>query len=280
MDEQDPTLLTSLGIAFDSIVSKVLQLDKLDGLSLAQLKSFQRLYSQFSYRCRYTGCKGSVIGFPSEAAREIHEQKHIRRLFCPNSNCSRGRLGFKNRNELEAHRRLYHETTLLIPPRIRSRKIAMTEDIALSIIQEEIPMQTKLAKFIKLGENAKLNSLVEKLFPDSHYDKHETWTAEYNPSVRKSLEIKLRYTFDQKSVVTSGSFSRDGTHLVICMNHLVKVYLVNTGELVQEIAMNEDLIHEGNMYTRDVVFNSDGSEICAACDDGQLRVSRAGSLSA
>ena len=101
-------------------MNQLLSTADLPDISNEQLDKFRRQYSLCSFRCRFTPCTSSSLGFPSESVRAFHEKLHVKRLFCGRPNCARGRIGFARLKDLDTHNKTYHEEgSILVPLRIR-----------------------------------------------------------------------------------------------------------------------------------------------------------------
>ena len=119
--KNDRTLFSKLTTDFETAVTRLLSQDEVSGISRATLEAFQKSYASTAFRCRFPNCPRSSIGFPSSKLRTEHEAAHLRRVYCKIESCQWGRIGFKNKNGLDAHARKHHgeKPTLPIPPKVR-----------------------------------------------------------------------------------------------------------------------------------------------------------------
>lgn len=209
-NDRDPTLFTKLGNAFNSIVSELLRLTNLPGLPSDQLESFRQLHSQSLFKCRFSRCRNSSAGFPTEVARETHEQQHTRLLFCPESTCSRGKIGFKNQTELQSHKRVYHdEANLLIPRRLRGD--AGSE-------MQKLDSSTLTAEYVV---------------------KDTEWEAIYNPRIPRTLTCKQLHRLQSRGGATVGAFSPDDALVALSVGRSIHTYSTRTGKYLATVFEGE-----------------------------------------
>lgn len=242
---QDVTLFTTLSVRFSERVSHLLSGSFVSAeIPQDQLDRFRKQYLQFSFRCRFAPCTGASLGFASDTLRASHERLHVKRLFCDKPNCSRGRIGFRHQNDLEAHNRTYHEEgSILVPPRVRKRFDAHTAfneppsilyddggflpnaDNQLALLAEQHVTKYKTSIPFEVDEIEQALTTWERPQPQEN-----GFAVLLNEKLKSSLDVKLMRTLEHISRVFCVDLSPDDRLVATGSVYFARVFDIRSGK--------------------------------------------------
>ncbi|OJA13325.1 hypothetical protein AZE42_12479 [Rhizopogon vesiculosus] len=97
------------------------------------------------------------------------------------------------------------------------------------------------------------------------------WFAEFNPKVKRVLDLSLVHTLEHESVVCCVRFSADGKYLATGCNRTAQIYDTMTGMKIRVFA-DESAGGAGDLYIRSVCFSPDGKYLATGAEDKQIRI--------
>ena len=109
--EHDPTYFSKISECYQTIVRQLMEClaDALpEGAQPQDLDKFRQIYSESAFICRYRDCARYSDGFKLSAARDEHEELHMKPLRCTDPSCDFFARGFKSKTGLLKHNRKYH----------------------------------------------------------------------------------------------------------------------------------------------------------------------------
>ncbi|RYC58773.1 hypothetical protein CHU98_g7433 [Xylaria longipes] len=283
---QDSTLFTTLSVRFIRILSQLLS-ESFNSPEIPenQLDRFRRQYLQFSFRCRFAPCTGASLGFASETLRASHERLHVKRLFCDKPNCSRGRIGFRHQNDLDAHKRAYHEEGgILVPPRVRKRFNASISynNEAFSNVNNHPALPARTQQHVTKHQTLipfEVDEIKQALTTwRQSRPQEDGFAVLLNEKFKSSLDVSLICTLQHTGDVSCVDLSPDERLVATGGDNFARVFDIRSGSenFCFYINSNDDL---GNCSVRGIRFSSDGHYLVTAATDGLVRIWQLGGCS-
>ncbi|OQV09949.1 WD domain-containing protein [Cladophialophora immunda] len=246
---RDPTYLCQIVERYEADIESLLSLtdEELPAeIEKSDLIAFRDKFSTGAFRCRYYGCSDKTnLTFQSTAERDKHEPTHVPLFNCPKSYCVWKDIGFRNRQELEAHMRYYHPDTL---------------DVPIPAIPAQIP---------DVGHDLWKLSLDD--LPDHLKEIGTGWHAVFNPKVRRSLNISLIADFKPDSLVGCAAISSNCLLLATGCNRMGTIFDVPTGQIMSRLDHGLSDKPPRDHYVRAICFSPNGKVVVTSCEDKVIR---------
>ncbi|KAI0376508.1 hypothetical protein F5Y04DRAFT_209138 [Hypomontagnella monticulosa] len=239
----DSTLLSRLSVKFYELINRLVSGAGLpDTLTQEQLELFRNQYSSCLFRCRFSPCVNTSLGFTSESARVAHEQLHLKRLFCDKPGCDTSRFGFKRQKDLTSHNRIYHEEGgVLIPARIRKPPLAIS------------------------GLEKRIGDIISG---PAEQSMENTRSRESHPTgLDPIIETQTLLTFDDHIEVSCICLSNDGVQLAVAYQDSIYIYTVSTSKIICILSHG----FSTDQFT-DIAFSPDGHYLATASDPAVVAV--------
>lgn len=99
------------------------------------------------------------------------------------------------------------------------------------------------------------------------------WSAVFNQTAPRVLDVDLLHTFEHESVVWCVKFSHDGKYLATGCNRSAFIYDVALGEKIS-VLQDENIDLAGDLYIRDVCFSPDSKYLVTCGEDRLIKVIR------
>lgn len=119
----DPTVLSRANWKYNIAVKSLLRASSCDGLSPAELQTFQSEFRRTAFICTVRNCERSRFGYPSAVELEDHKtRQHNTGFKCYHQNCRYNDIGFTSSKRLRAHEIKFHFRDLPEIPKTLKRK--------------------------------------------------------------------------------------------------------------------------------------------------------------